>query len=70
MNRLSNKKRLLAPYAINPMLYKKPSFKTTNISDYPNTLGKNKYANIKSKYKNIPILNESVDLNNLTKICL
>ncbi len=70
MDCLSNKNRLQPPYALNTMLYKNPSFKTTNISDYTNNLGIKKYANIKSKYKNIPILNESAGLNHLTKICL
>ena len=49
------KEKLTAPYAINPMLCKNPCFKTTHLTEYPNPFGKNKYANVKSKYKNLSI---------------
>jgi hypothetical protein len=47
----SIKEKLTAPYAINPMLRKNPCFKTTHLTEYPNPFGKNKYANVKSKYR-------------------
>jgi hypothetical protein len=51
MRGLYNNKRIGPPYAVDPSLYKNPSFKTTNMSDYTTQLGKNKYAKTKSKYK-------------------
>jgi len=45
------KYKLTAPYAIDPMLCKNPCFNTTHLTEYPNPCNKNKYANVKSKYK-------------------
>jgi len=60
MSGLYNNKRFSSPYAVDPSLYKNPSFKTTNMSDYRAQLGKNKHAKTKSKYKNISALNKKI----------
>jgi hypothetical protein len=46
------KQNVIPPYQVNTMLLKSPSFNTTHLSEYV-LFNKYKYANIKSKYKDI-----------------
>ena len=52
--RLLNNKRCLPPYQLDLRLLQNPCFSTTNISDYGCVQKKRKYANVKSKYRQIP----------------
>jgi hypothetical protein len=52
--RLLNNKRRAPPYQLDLRLLQNPCFSTTNMSDYEGVQKKQKYANVKSKYRQIP----------------
>jgi hypothetical protein len=52
--RLLNNKGCLPPYQLDLRLIQNPCFSTTNMSDYEGVQKKQKYANVKSKYRQIP----------------
>ena len=54
VRRLLNNKRRATPYQVDPTLLQNPCFLTTNMSDYGFIQKKRMYANVKSKYRQIP----------------
>ena len=52
--RLLNNKRRAPPYQLDLRLLQNPCFSTTNMSDYAGVHKNNKYANVKSKYRQPP----------------